>query len=151
VNKRLLIRAVRFLVLYAAGRTAHLVGDYYVQTNHQAVHKSERTREGQLACAGHVATYTATQVVILFAVGRLLGLGLTWRALAAGQVISAVTHYFMDREYTAEALHDAIGRGVFHRLGTPGTPFTGGKLLDQCWHEFWLFVAALVTAALIER
>jgi hypothetical protein len=150
VNKRLLIRAVRFLVLYAVGRTAHLVGDYYVQTSHQAEHKGDRTREGQLACAGHVASYTTTQVAMLIVVNRLLGLGLTVRAVAAGQLVSAITHYFMDRGYTAEAMHDALGKGDLHRLGLPGTPFTGGKILDQCWHEFWLLVAALVTARLID-
>jgi hypothetical protein len=151
VNKRLLIRAVRFCAVYAAGRTAHAVGDYYVQTSHQATRKGQRTREGQLACAGHVASYTVTQVVVLLAVNRLLGLGLSARAVAAGQLVSAITHYFMDREYTAEAMHKAMGRSEFHQLGMPGTPFTGGKMLDQCWHEFWLFVAALVTAVLTER
>lgn len=151
MNKRLLIRAVRFCAIYAAGRTAHLVGDYYVQTGHQAKHKSDRDRGGQIACASHVASYTATQLVVLMIVSWLLGLGLTWRALAAGQAVSALTHYFMDREYTAEAMHDKLGKGVLHRLGMPGTPFTGGKLLDQCWHEFWLFVAALVTAFATER
>lgn len=151
MNKRLLIRAVRFCAVYAAGRAAHAVGDYYVQSSHQAQHKGDRTREGQLACAGHVASYTATQVVVLLVVNRLLGLGLTWRALAAGQAVSAVTHYFMDREWTAEALHEAVGKGELHRLGAPGTPFTGGKLLDQCWHEFWLFMAALATAVITER
>jgi hypothetical protein len=150
VDKRLVIRAVRFLAVYAAGRTAHAVGDYYVQTSHQAIHKSRRTREGQLACASHVASYTATQIVVLLAVNRLLGLGLSARAVAAGQLVSVATHYFMDREHTAEAMHEVMGKGEFHRLGTPGTPFTGGKILDQCWHEFWLFVAALVTAVLTD-
>lgn len=126
------------------------MGDYYVQTSHQAIRKSRRTREGQLARAGHVASYTATQVVMLLVVNRLLGLGLSARAVAAGQLVNAVTHYFMDREYTAEAMHKAMGRGEFHQVGTPGTPFTGGKILDQCWHEFWLFVAALVTVVITD-
>lgn len=148
MNKRLLIRAVRFCAVYAAGRTAHLVGDYYMQTDHQARCKHQRDREGQLACASHVASYTTTQIAVLATTNRVLGLGLPTRALAAGQVVSALTHYFMDRGYTAEEMHKALGKEKFHQLGVPRTPFTGGKLLDQTWHEFWLFVAALVTAVL---
>jgi hypothetical protein len=162
-------RAIRFVAVLAASLIAHDLGDYYMQTGSQSWRKrrrghadhhrdecttratcAHRTRTGRLACAGHVASYTATQVALLALVSRVLGLGLGWRAIAAGQLVSAVTHYYMDREYTAQAMHDALGKGFLHRLG-PGAPFTGGKLLDQTWHKFWLFVAALATAVLAEK
>jgi hypothetical protein len=151
VNSKSLVRAVRFAAVCAASLAAHQVGDYYMQNAEQGEHKGDDSPRGQRACAGHVATYTLTQVAVLVIVSRILGLNLGWRAIAAGQLISASTHYFADRAWTLEKFHDAIGKGKLHRLGMPGTPFTGGKLLDQAWHHFWLFVAALATAVLAER
>lgn len=149
MNSKSLVRAVRFAAVCAASLAAHKVGDYYMQRSSEALRKTDRTREGQLACASHVATYTLTQITVLAIVSWILGLGLGWRAIAVGQVINASTHYFADRTWTMEKFHDAIGRGEFHRHGTGLA--SGAKALDQVWHHFWLFVAALATAVLAER
>jgi hypothetical protein len=149
VNSKSLVRAVRFAAVCAASLAAHQVGDYYVQRSNDALHKADRSPKGQRACAIHVATYTLTQVVVLAIVSWVLGLNLGWRAIAAGQLISASTHYFADRQWTMEKFHDAIGCGEFHRHGTGLA--SGAKALDQSWHKFWLFVAALVTAVLAEK
>ena len=57
--------ASRFASTFAALIAAHHVGDYWVQTDHQAVNKGRHgTRAenaaGRKACLAHVATYTAT-------------------------------------------------------------------------------------------
>ena len=55
---------------------AHQVGDYWVQTSGQAAKKVLPGREGRLACADHVATYTLTLFVFLVAADMWAGLHL---------------------------------------------------------------------------
>ncbi len=156
--------AAVFVTLYAA----HQVADHWVQTEHQAATKGQPGWIGRLACARHVATYTATAVVLLGTAAWLLDLPVTVLGVAAGQAVSAVTHYWADRRSTLRGLATACGHGPFYRLGSPRpdlprVPDAGGALdatvthdnpslgtgayaLDQSWHYLWLWVASLLTA-----
>lgn len=139
-------RAVRFAAVSTFSYALHTVADHWVQTDRQAGTKGKPGRDGALACAAHVATYTATNTAGVVALNRALGLGLTWRGILAGQAISAATHYWADRRYTLEALADATGKGDFYRRGEDLGK--GSYALDQSWHIGWLAVAALATAIL---
>ena len=76
--------ASRFAATYAALTAAHEVADHWVQVDDQAVHKGAASRDGVIACAEHVITYTATQALALAAVQRVTGMRLSWRRAALG-------------------------------------------------------------------
>lgn len=124
--------------LYAA----HQVGDYWVQTSRQAAEKGLPGWQGRLACAAHVATYTATLAGFLAVVALWLDISLSLPWLLAGLALSAVTHYFADRRRPLERLAGLLGSTKFYRAGEGLA--TGAALLDQAWHWGWLFVSALV-------
>lgn len=132
---------------------AHTVADHWVQTGHQAATKGQPTRQGAVACAAHVASYTAVTALFVGVVWALFGLRITPSAFVAGQAVSAFTHYWADRRYPLAWLARVTRRAAFYRLGTPragrdDNPSlgTGAYALDQSFHWFWLFVAAIVTA-----
>ncbi len=152
------------LALYAG----HHVGDYWVQTDHQAAHKGKAGREGQEACFLHVLTYTATQGVFLAATILAAGIQTNLLAVNAALLVSAVTHYLADRREYGIMFRIARllpGKARFLTLGVPREPITlsgsgrvltdnpslgtGAWALDQSWHVFWgVFVAALVMVGL---
>ncbi|MFI0929686.1 hypothetical protein ACH4TP_38045 [Streptomyces sp. NPDC021012] len=143
--------AERFAASYAVLTAAHDVGDYIVQQDRDAVAKGRPGREGRIACARHVASYTATQAVALAAANRGLRLGLSWRRMAAGLAVSAVTHYVADRcaGHWAETDGAPVLVRAAHRSGKAGwlTRDPGaGPLLDQAWHKGWIALAAAVAA-----
>jgi hypothetical protein len=152
----------------------HHVGDYWVQTDDQAQHKGDAGRGGHLACLAHVATYVATQCVVL--VGALLALGVHnttgrfWAGVLGALAVSGVTHYAADRREHGAMFWLARklpGKARFLALGVPherpvtgvdgqvighapGTPSlgTGAWALDQSWHLFWgVYIPALIVAA----
>jgi hypothetical protein len=155
------------ITLYAA----HHVGDYWVQTDHQARHKGDDGRNGVIACASHVLTYTATQALCLALAFAVLGAHPRWPLVWAGLAVSGVTHYLADRREHGIMFRLARvlpGKAAFLKLGVPrparvikfhdpeqdvvidDNPSlgTGGWALDQAWHIFWgVFVAALIIAA----
>jgi hypothetical protein len=112
-------RAAKFAATFAGLYAAHQLADHWVQTDQQANAKGRRDRAGQLACAKHVASYTATTTAVTVALNRSLRLGLGWKAILGGQVVSAVTHYAIDRRYTLAALCDHTGKSGFLKLGVP--------------------------------
>jgi hypothetical protein len=127
--------AAVFAALYAA----HQVADHWIQTQHQADAKGGEGWSGRLACAAHVASYTATAVVALLAVAWRTGLALSPAAVVAGLAVSAVTHYLADRRTPLRWMADRLGKdaGWLERGG-------GMYALDQSWHIGWLFIAALI-------
>lgn len=132
---------------------AHTVADHWLQTTHQAVSKGERGVVGRNACARHVASYTVVTTLAVLALWGVFQLDITWWGFAAGQLVSAVTHYWADRRFTLARLADAMGRGGLYTLGAPRpgrddnpTLGTGAYALDQSWHWGWLGVAAFLTA-----
>lgn len=151
-------RAAVMGAVYAVMHAAHQVADHWVQTDHQAAHKGLPGRVGRVACAAHVAGYTAANAAAVVAMHRALGLPVSWRAVLAGQAVSALTHYWADRRTPLRWLAERVGRGRLYALGAPrpGTDDqphlgTGAYALDQSWHIGWIAVGALVTALLSGR
>ena len=131
--------AVTFAVSLPALLVAHHVGDHWVQTSHQAQGKAARDRSGACCCAAHVATYTLTTAVAQGLVWALFGLAINPLAFAAGQLLSAGTHYWADRRFTLAWLARVLGKFGYYEHG-------GAYELDQAFHRFWLLAAALITA-----
>lgn len=147
-------KVIIFAATAAALQAAHHIGDYWVQTSHQANKKGSPGAAGALACAKHVASYTATCTAAVFAL-RALGAPISTRGLIAGQAVNAVSHFVMDRRPWGRAIMNAAGKGGFATMGAPrestdDAPHldTGAHALDQSWHMGWLAVSAYVTAAL---
>ncbi|MFI7598414.1 DUF3307 domain-containing protein [Actinoplanes sp. NPDC049681] len=145
--------AAVFAAVFATLFVAHQVADHWIQTDHQARTKGAPGRPGRLACAAHVASYTAAAVVALDAVHVALHLPLHPWHVAAGLAISAVIHYVADRRTPLTALASLAGLDRFMALGKPRPGHddnpcigTGAYALDQSLHYLFLFVAALVIA-----
>lgn len=147
----------------------HHVGDYWVQTDHQAKHKGDAGGPGALACGTHVATYILTQAACL-ALTLLVGVRFSLLGAVVALAVSAGTHYLADRRergimfWLARRLP---GKAAFLDLGKPRLAWTrvdeagqvvpldnptlgtGVWALDQAWHIFWgVFVATLVVVGL---
>lgn len=147
--------ALSFAVVLPTLLVAHHVGDYWVQTDTQACTKGLPGWTGRVACAWHVATYTATCYVALVAVDWMLGLHLSPAGIVLGLAVSAVTHYVADRRTPLARLAGWLGKAPFWRLGTPREGRddgpclgTGAHFLDQSWHQLWLWVAAVLMAVI---
>ncbi|MFC7739677.1 hypothetical protein ACFQXA_00165 [Nocardiopsis composta] len=105
----------------------------------EAVHKGADSAKGRIACASHVATYTAVSTAAVVAVDRYLGLDLDPRRIAAGQLLSAATHYAADRREPLRRLACWAGKRPFWESG-------GAPHLDQAAHKIVLTLAAAITA-----
>lgn len=158
------------ITLYAA----HHVGDYWVQTDHQARHKGDAGADGVLNCMLHVVSYLMTQTALLFIAAVTLDLRLHIAGILAGLAVSGATHYLADRREHGlmfKLARRLPGKSAFMKLGAPRTlriyaivpgagrpesdPLdnpqlaTGAWALDQAWHIFWgVFAAALLMVAL---
>lgn len=130
----------RFAALFAMLYVAHVIGDYWVQTNWQAVAKSQPGMVGRAACALHVITYTATLAVVTVGVSYRLDVDLSPVRVAIALGLSAITHYIADRRTPLRRLAVACRHG--------GAWLDAGGLahLDQAWHVGWLGVVALIAA-----
>lgn len=143
--------AIRAVTAWAALSASHEVADHWVQVDSQATAKGNPGRDGAVACAKHVATYTATQAAALLAADRILDLGLNWKRAATGLAISAVTHYVADRQ--GGHWRDEQPRGVVRLAAATGHAGWlqrdpgAGYLMDQSWHKGWIAVAAIVIGA----
>ena len=131
-----------FAAVFVALWVAHQVADHWIQTQHQADCKGRPGAAGRIACAAHVATYTATAFGFLGALALATGLDLDPGRVATGLAVSAVTHYIADRRTLLRRAADALGKN-------PRWLDHGGGMyaLDQSFHYLFLFVAALVIAA----
>ena len=146
-------RAATFAAVFAALYVAHQVADHWVQTQHQADTKGHPGWAGRAACAAHVATYTLTAVVALGLLAAGTGLRFDLFHVAVGLLISAVSHYVADRRTPLRKLAELSRSARFYALGTPRTGRddnpslgTGAYALDQSFHLFFLFAAALFIA-----
>jgi hypothetical protein len=135
--------AAVFGAVTAAYLAGHHIGDYWIQSDHQAQHKGQPGWRGRISCASHVTTYTLTLAVCLAVVTWWLRLPVSPAWATAGLGVSAVTHYWADRRSTLMWLADLLGKGDFYRRGTGMA--SGSAYLDQSFHWLWLGVAALVT------
>lgn len=137
------------VTLYAA----HHVGDYWVQTHHQAMHKGRPGAEGRKACLAHVLSYLTTANVLLTILFLTLDIELSATGLLTASAVSGITHYLADRREHGIMFRLArlLRKRGFLELGTGGAPqlATGAWALDQAWHIFWgVFVAALLAVTL---
>ncbi|WP_327038803.1 DUF3307 domain-containing protein [Micromonospora maris] len=133
--------AAAFAAVFATLYAAHQVADHWIQTQHQADCKGQPGWAGRLACAAHVATYTATAVLALVFLIAGTGLRLDPSGVTVGLGISAVTHYIADRRTPLRQIADQL------RKSPAWLDKAGGMYaLDQSWHVGWLFIAALFCA-----
>lgn len=133
--------AATFAAVFATLYAAHQVADHWIQTQHQADCKGQPGWAGRLACAAHVATYTATAVLALVFLIAGTGLRLDPSGVTVGLGISAVTHYIADRRTPLRWLADRL------RKSPAWLDKAGGMYaLDQSWHVGWLFITALFCA-----
>jgi hypothetical protein len=161
-----------FAATFAALYAGHHVGDYWIQTDHQARHKGAVGHEGRRACLTHVVTYVWTQALALALLMIVTGLRVGLIPFVVALLVSGVTHYAADRrEYGVMfwLARKLPGKDDFLKLGVPRSlrvmaggqsgdlmkpaPLdnpslgTGAWALDQSWHLFWgVFVAALILA-----
>lgn len=109
--------AAAAIALYAA----HHVGDYWVQTDHQARHKGDAGRAGILSCLLHVLSYLATQAIFLLPL-TLLGARFSFAGVLLSLAVSGVTHYAADRRDHGVMFWLARrvpGKAAFLKLGAP--------------------------------
>lgn len=137
--------------MFAALYAAHQVADHHVQSDREACTKGLPGREGRLACARHVASYTATAGIALAAAHLATGVRPRYGRIAAGLALSAVSHYVIDRREPLKRFAELAGNGGLYALGVtrngrqdPNGPGTGPYVLDQSAHVGFLFVAALI-------
>ncbi|MFD6095042.1 transcriptional regulator [Nocardiopsis flavescens] len=142
-----------FAVVFVALFAAHQVGDHWVQSSCQATAKGGPGKAGRIACAKHVLSLTVTKLLFLAPILLLTGASVHPLALVIGLGADAASHYWADRRTTLAALAARVGRGEFHRLGTPRPGHddnpslgTGAYALDQSWHIGWLAAASLIIA-----
>ncbi|WP_017541578.1 DUF3307 domain-containing protein [Nocardiopsis halophila] len=132
--------AIVFAALYAG----HHVGDYLIQSDHQALNKGRCDHEGRKACTAHVLTLTIAQGAVLALVLGATGTAIDPAALLTGLGINAVSHFWADRRSTLRGLVLATERWT-HKIGF----YDGGGAahMDQAWHMLWLVPAAVAIAA----
>jgi hypothetical protein len=147
--------AVTFGAAFAALYVAHSVADHWLQTTGQALAKGGVGWPARLADARHVASLTLAQLAALTLAAVTLGIHFRPAAVAVGLAVNAITHYWADRRSTLAGLAELLGRGEFYSFGAPRAGHddapslgTGAYALDQSWHHGWIFVAALLIAAL---
>lgn len=136
--------AVVFAAVFGVYLAGHQIADYWVQRESQALGKGLPGWAGRRACAAHVAAYTLTLAGLLALAAWWLVLPVSPGWAAAGLAVSAVTHYFADRQRPLRWVADRLGKGGFWHFGDGLA--SGAAHLDQSWHWLWLFVAALITA-----
>jgi hypothetical protein len=144
--------------VYALLHASDRVADMWVQTDNQAQHKGDNGWNGQLACARHVATLTATQALTLWAGSRLVRERPNTRRMLLGLAFSAVSHYAADRREHGilPKLTERLaftGKDVFYRVGDGkaapcGTAAFG---LDQTFHDGCRIIAALIITGSDQR
>lgn len=144
----------------AAAWAAHQLADYWLQTGDQAARKGLPGREGQLACARHVAVLAGTKAAALLAL-HASGRTVHWKRTALALAVDAGSHYFADRRMPLRQLAEFLderglvkGNADFWSLGMPREGHddnpgmgTGQALLDQSWHGTWAWIASLIAAA----
>lgn len=125
-----------FVLLYVA----HLIADYALQTDHQAAHKMEKTREGWTANLSHAGTHAVVTAAALGIGWAVLDLTVSLPAAAIAIGWITVSHAFIDRRWPVTWWMTNTGSAEWISRG-------GAAHVDQTAHVAALFVAALVLAA----
>jgi hypothetical protein len=125
---------------------AHHVGDYLLQSDHQAVTKGECSHAGRMACTRHVAVLTAAQGVALALVLGATGTAVSPWALLIGLAVNAGSHWWADRRATLRGLVLAT-EPLTAKVGFYDRAPGGAAHMDQAWHIGWMLPAAVAIAA----
>jgi Protein of unknown function (DUF3307) len=150
--------AAAFAAVFIALWIAHTVGDHWLQTSTQSADKGKPGWPGRFADSRHVLTLTLAKVALLAVTAAALDLHLAPAAVAAGLAVDSASHWWADRRSTLARFAAAVGKREFFELGTAahpdapvaadGTPAahigSGQYALDQSFHAFFLFLAALI-------
>lgn len=110
----------------------------------------------------NVIGLTLTKALLLALAALVLDLPLSLAGVTAGLGLDAASHWWADRRSSLAWLAEVTGKSEFYSLGTgahPAHPITaegkpaghlgtGAYALDQSFHVFFLFLAALLIAAL---
>jgi hypothetical protein len=144
-----------FAALLTAWIVAHPIGDFWVQTDHQASRKGLPGSEGRRPCLMHAGTYLATLMVLTLPVLAFPDVHVSVPGILAAYGITGLSHYAIDRRWTLKAVAVRLGKLGFHDVGAPRDGKddnrqvgTGAFWLDQAAHGFFLYVAALVAVTL---
>ncbi|MFW5415348.1 DUF3307 domain-containing protein [Nocardiopsis sp. CNT-189] len=132
------------VLAYAALYTGHHIGDYLLQSDHQALTKGRCGHAGRMACTRHVLVLTVAQALALVLVLGATGTAVSPWAVPAGLAINAVTHWWADRRATLRGLVLAT-EPMTHK--TTYYDNGGAERMDQAWHVAWMIPAALAIAA----
>jgi hypothetical protein len=135
------VTAAAFAVVFIAMLVGHHLGDRWLQTDHQATTKGSAGIDGWLACARHVASYTAATSLLTVAAVLALHIPVNPLGIVAAQLLSAGSHLIIDRRYTLRWVVHTITR--WNRTYYDEIP-GGAEHLDQAAHTLCLFAAALL-------
>jgi hypothetical protein len=111
-----------FAATFAALYAGHHIGDYWIQSDHQARHKGDAGRAGARECLLHVGSYTLTQALCLVLLSAVTGWTTNFFAVLGALAVSAATHYAADRREHGLMVRLARllpGKADFMRLGVP--------------------------------
>jgi hypothetical protein len=146
--------------VFAALYAAHMIGDHWGQTHHQALTKGKPGWVGRWADTKHVLALTALKVLAVLGLFAIAGTHLPVWATVAGLSVDAASHWWADRRTTLVWLADRVeraginGKTAFHAIGAPRPGHddnpslgTGAYALDQSFHIGWLFITALIIGA----
>ena len=76
----------------------HHVGDYWVQSDHDARHKGDVGAAGRRACTNHVLSYLITQCVLLLIVEYATDMpAFSYGSASLALAVSGLTHWTADR------------------------------------------------------
>lgn len=124
--------AVTLALLPFAVLLAHALGDFVIQTDHQAAHKMHSWR----AMAGHLTGYHVPMAaVVLWTFGASL-------SSLVFLLVSISTHALFDRRWPVLRLMVATGSEPFSRWDV------GRLIVDQVCHATSLFIALALALAL---
>lgn len=130
-----------FATIFILLHVAHLIADYVLQTDHQAAHKMEKTREGWIANLGHAGTHTITTATALAIGWWALDLHIDLPAAVIALAWITASHAFLDRRWP-------VTWWMTHTGSTDWISRGGAAHVDQTAHVTAIAIAALGIAAL---
>jgi hypothetical protein len=160
----------RFRILIATivgGLVGHYVGDYLVQTDHDALRKhghvrpntpiddhdhrtpGQRTRDGWVSLTRHCVTYAMTQAGWKLAIYRVTHTKVPWEAQVLGAMVAALLHGVVDDTRLLTWYCVITKKLRFYKKADHG--INGAALLDQGSHlGLSIPIAALFTLLFAE-
>ncbi|MFB7858909.1 hypothetical protein [Rhodococcus qingshengii] len=142
-----------FPIIFIGLFAGHHAGDYWIQTDHQAITKGKPGAEGIRACLAHVTGLTLTKLIFVGSLLSISGLAPSPFWFLFGVFVDASSHYWADRRTTLEKLAKVLRKSTFYQMGKdtvhtsspPGTHVgVGSHALDQAFHLVFLVVGSVL-------